>query len=110
MPKSFSIIKRRADFLSTTGSGTKVVTKGLILFYNISNIDEVKLGYIASKKVGNAVVRNRIKRRLRQVAAQILPNLATKGYYVILARKEAYSRKFIDLKKDLIYSFEKCYS
>ena len=46
-------------------------------------------GFTATKKIGNAVVRNRAKRRLREAARQLLPRLARPGWdYVFIARQE----------------------
>ncbi|MFN3721818.1 MAG: ribonuclease P protein component [Paracoccaceae bacterium] len=47
----------------------------------------VQVGFTASKKIGNAVFRNRAKRRLREVARAVLPHLAQPGWdYVLVAR------------------------
>jgi ribonuclease P protein component len=60
------------------------------------------IGFTASKKVGNAVARNRAKRRLRAAADQILPDEAALGYdYVLIARQETLRRPFSLLLQDL---------
>jgi len=63
----------------------------------------VQVGFTASKKIGNAVARNRAKRRLRALARDVLPALAQPGWdYVLVAKPQAtLSRLFADLRDDL---------
>lgn len=63
----------------------------------------VQVGFTASKKIGNAVLRNRAKRRLREVARAILPKLAQPGWdYVLVARPGVtIDRPFTTLLADL---------
>lgn len=68
----------------------------------------VRVGITASKKIGNAVARNRAKRRLRALAREVLPELALAGWdYVIVARPDAtISRVYADMRADLITALE----
>ena len=63
----------------------------------------VRVGYTCSKKVGNAVARNRAKRRLRAAVAAALPSLGLPGWdYVLIGRNEVTAaRPFTDLVGDL---------
>ena len=62
----------------------------------------VRVGFTASRKVGNAVIRNRAKRRLRAVAAAILPRQGRPGTdYVIVARAATGERAYAALVADL---------
>ena len=55
----------------------------------------IRVGYTVTKKTGNAVERNRIRRRLREVARQAAPGHAMPGFdYVVIARREALAQKF----------------
>lgn len=62
-----------------------------------------RVGFTCTKKVGNAVVRNRAKRRLREAARKVLPRLGRDGWdYVLIGRAEiTVSRRFSDLVSDL---------
>jgi ribonuclease P protein component len=61
-----------------------------------------RFGYTVSKKVGGAVVRNRVRRRLRALTAALDPATLTPGFdYVLIARPAAAERSFADLKNDL---------
>jgi ribonuclease P protein component len=61
----------------------------------------LRVGFTASRKVGNAVARNRAKRRLRAVAAAVLPLHGREGHdYVLVARTATLTRPFADLLND----------
>ena len=69
---------------------------------NLSS-NQVRVGFTCSKKVGNAVARNRAKRRLRAIAQQVLPEKGQVGFdYVLIGRaKVTAGRPFSDLAHDL---------
>ena len=69
----------------------------------------IRVGFTCSKKVGNAVARNRAKRRLREVARLILPTHGRAGWdYVLIGRHGATAdRPFDELQGDLIYALKK---
>ena len=61
-----------------------------------------RFGFTVSKKIGSAVVRNRVRRRLRALAAALDPSQVRQGYdYVLIARPAAVERAYGDLKADL---------
>lgn len=67
-----------------------------------------RVGFSISKKVGNAVVRNRLKRTLRAVFQSFLPDLSDMPIdIVIVCRKEASEADFHDLKKDVLKLLQK---
>ena len=62
----------------------------------------IRVGFTASKKIGNAVTRNRAKRRLRAAASQLLPLLGRGGHdYVLVARASTTARPFAELLTDI---------
>jgi ribonuclease P protein component len=65
-PKSLRLT-RRSDFLRVQGSGIKVSTEPLLALALQNSLGKTRVGITVSKKVGNAVIRNRIRRRLREI-------------------------------------------
>jgi ribonuclease P protein component len=85
-------------------SGTKSVQNGLILVAQKAELDreDIRVGYVVTKKLGNSPIRNRIKRRLRNVAREVISELGQPGYdYVIIARKQSIDRQYNLLGDDL---------
>ena len=100
-------IKKRADFVKISKKGISSPQKGLVL-QSRSNIVEsnnkfIRFGVTATKKIGNAVVRNKCKRKLRALAKDILVLYAKENNdYVLIARSTTYDRNMSLLKSDLI--------
>ena len=113
-------LKRRSEFLRVAATRRKWAAPGLILqaapaaavpspVHSLANPvaapgsePGLRVGFTCSKKVGNAVARNRARRRLREAAAQILPGEAATGYdYVLIGRQETLRRPFALLVQDL---------
>ena len=69
--------------------------------------NSIGVGYTASKKIGNAVKRNRAKRIMRELARKIIINCKINSYYVLIAKKSLLDKKFdellLELKKNINY-------
>ena len=95
-------IPSRAGFLAARDSGVKAVTAGFVLQAALTGRDDWRLGLTASKKTGNAVRRNRARRRLRALARTELAKHARLGTdYVMIARHGTAERSWDDLVADL---------
>jgi len=95
----------RRDFLAAAKGRTQH-TQGFVLQScanpNLDGQDIIRFGLTASKRVGNAVARNRARRRLRALAYAILPQKGQKGFdYVLIGRTISCTRPHASLVKDL---------
>lgn len=96
-------LRKRADFLAAQ-TGERAQSKSFLLVRRRRNDAEpsIRAGFTVTRKLGKAVVRNRIKRRLRAAARAMLAAQAEAGCdYVFIARAAAYDRTYVDLLDDL---------
>ena len=87
------VLSNRADFLRAA-RGHRVSTHAFLLqAWDRGDQGPVRVGFTCSKKVGNAVARNKAKRRLREIARLVLPDEAHRGYdFVLVGRPEKTAR------------------
>lgn len=98
------VMRKRSDFLRAAAA-QRQGTQGFLLQARARGDDSpvIRVGFTCSKKIGNAVARNRAKRRLRALAQAILPQAARPGWdYVLVGRPTAtIDRDFALLLTDL---------
>lgn len=101
-------LKTRREFLEVAG-GRKCATPGLVLQARRREEEGApRVGFTVTRKVGTAVVRNRVRRRLREAARAVLPGRARAGFdYVIIGRAATAERAYDDLLADLARALEK---
>jgi ribonuclease P protein component len=68
----------------------------------------IRVGFTVSRKVGNAVARNRVRRRLREIARMVIPSRARPGLdYVLVGRQAALQRDFAAMRQDLVEALKR---
>lgn len=97
-------LKKRKDFVLISDKGTKHVASGLVLQALPNHTELIRVGFTVTKRVGCAVVRNKVRRRLREVV-RLSPDISQmKGFdLVIIGRKSTQDRPFQKLLSDLSY-------
>ena len=99
--KQLGRLTRRTEFLYVREGAYRAI--GGIVIQARPNPDHqhIRVGFTATKKIGNAVVRNRAKRRLREAARTLLPQHGLPGHdYVLIARNSTTARDWSDLLDD----------
>jgi ribonuclease P protein component len=100
-------LKKRAEFLSVA-RGARSARRAFVLQTSRlpDETAEPRCGFTVSKKVGNAVVRNRVRRRLKEAIRLDAASLGRPGFdHVLIGRREALSQSFSDLRADLAGAF-----
>ena len=111
MKSSLVSLNKNEDFKSLL-SGKKIANKySTIFFKRLSNKDTKKLNLsiVTKKKIGNAVIRNKIKRRLRNIMNDIYKQikLNLNFSYLIIARQNVSKEKYNDIKNQIFKDFKK---
>jgi len=93
-------------------NGKKISNKYLTIFYkqlSNKNKNNLNISFVTQKKVGNAVKRNKIKRRLRNIMNEALTkiNIKMEYSYLIISKKNVFEDNFSDIKETVLKDFKK---
>ncbi len=102
-------LKIRAEFLRVAAKGRKAPTHGVVLqALPRDDTDPARLGFTVTKKVGNAVIRNRTRRRLKEAARLLLLDRPVTGFdLVLIGRNHTRGRPFLALQDDIRRALKK---
>lgn len=106
--KKKDIIKDSNDFNSIIKNAKKVSNDGFVIYYRKNNLGKNRFGISVGKKLGNAVFRNKCKRRIRMMTTNYMKNIKKSGVdYVILLRKSGVELTYQQLEKRYLDLFNK---
>ena len=105
MAKKIIVIKKNSDFINVNKNGKTHKSNSLILkkllYKNLDN--SLGIGYTVTKKLGNAVKRNRAKRIMRElVRRNIIKYGKYNFFYVLIAKKAIFDTSFKNLEKEFV--------
>ncbi|MCK9162351.1 MAG: ribonuclease P protein component [Arcobacter butzleri] len=97
-------MKTTKEFEKVYKTSKKWHTNSFILFFQEDSV--LKNGFVASKKVGNAVKRNSAKRRLKALFLEYCDTIKI-GKYILVAKDTITQKEYLELKKDFLFAFRK---
>lgn len=107
-------LTRRPEFLAVAASQIKSIKPHVIVQFlrrpqnSFVPAEQVRAGFTATGKLGGAVIRNRVKRRLRAAAQQLLPEYGLAGCdYVFIGRSQTHTGSFDDLIRDMKHALKR---
>ncbi len=104
---TLSTIRKRADFLAAN-RGVRVARPGFVLLAHPNGGRGLRFGVTVTKKIGNAVVRNRMKRRFRALLRAALPQSGLADHdHVLIGREGGIERDFVALGAELAVALER---
>ena len=102
MKKSFRV-KREKDFKAIFTDGTSFANRKFVVYQLENQKSHFRVGLSVSKKLGNAVTRNQIKRRIRHILLSVREHLADNVDFVVIARKGVETLEYAEMEKNLLH-------
>ena len=102
MKKNFRV-KREKDFKEIFQYGTSFANRKFVVYQLENQQNHFRVGLSVSKKLGNAVTRNQIKRRIRHILLNVRGHLADDVDFVVIARKGVESLDYAEMEKNLLH-------
>ena len=99
--KKKDIVKDNRYFNKIIKEGKKINSKYFIIYSLSSTFEKSKFGVAVGKKVGNAVIRNRVKRRIRNIIDYNMKNFPTYNDYIIVAKRFCKDEKYDKLLNEM---------
>jgi len=107
MLKKINRLRKRYQYQYIYKSGTYISSKAVALHYTTSKTKNIKVGFAVTKKIGHAVVRNKIRRRLREILRKCLPNLKQNYNIIIVAKEQILDTDFNMLENQIVNLLKK---
>ncbi|NEW07267.1 ribonuclease P protein component [Paenibacillus sp. SYP-B3998] len=107
MEKTYRLAKRE-DFNKVYRYGKSMANHQFVLYYLAQpKLEQFRLGVSVSKKIGNAVVRNRLRRMMKEIIRLNKDNLTLHYDYILIARKPVAEMEYADMQKSIFHVIRK---
>ncbi len=107
MLKKDNRLKKKYQFNYVYKSGEHFSDKAIVLYVTPSKTKSIKVGFAVTKKIGHAVTRNKIRRRLREIVQKHLPNFKQNYNIIVVAREGIVDFSFDELEKEFVCLIKK---
>ena len=107
MKKAYRV-RKNEEFGDLISKRHSRASQGYVIYFDVRKEDHARVGISVSKKLGNAVVRNKIKRQVREMIGQVLDFDEAMYDYIVIVRRPYLDRPFSDNKKDLEKTLKAC--
>ncbi len=105
--KKYEVVKENRDFQKIIEQGNCQKNRHLIIYYIENSVENNRFGISVGKKIGNAVTRNKWKRRLRSIIDKYKKLYQNHRDYIIILRKNCHNLDFQELEDSFLQLFEK---
>ena len=92
------IVKEHVDFTNIIQNGRYIRGKYFVIYYKKNELDHYRFGISVGKKVGNAVVRNKVKRQMRMIIDNYKKNYQNDMDYIIIIRNGYINGNYLEIK------------
>lgn len=94
-----NVLRRKKDFTTIYNRGKSIATKYMVIFYKKNNLGYNRTAFLASKKVGKSVKRNKARRLMKEINFIYKDRLLKSYDYIFIARKDIVDVKFSELQR-----------
>lgn len=106
--KKTNRIRKNEEFASIIDKRHSKASSSFVVYYNERSEDHARIGISVSKRLGNAVMRNKIKRQVRMMLQESINFNETLYDYIVIVRNAYLSKTYADNKKDLEKTIKNC--
>ena len=96
------IVKRKEEFDEIINTCPSIKNNSFVIYYKDNNLKYNRYGISVGKKIGNAVTRNKYKRKVRAIIDNYKKNYVNQRDYIIILRRSATEKSYADLESDFI--------
>ena len=105
--KKINVVKENKDFAKIINSGKKYWNDVFSIYYDKNNHERYRFGISVSKKIGNAVIRNKIKRQLRMIVDKYKNIYSNDTDYIIIVKRNYINLSFSEVEKKYMELIER---